>query len=383
MIQPKHVLIYCPVFLPQQSGYVHAFIQLIQTLLNQHIHVDVVTPQPLAQHEEEPFSHPLLRVFRYHPMLNIWGIGLFYHFGKLAGRINAMNSTCNYDMILIETGDAPLLVASLNQLVLQKMAVRFHSTSDTEYLLYGRHKKYRLRRFFWKYLAAGHIKHLVATNTYHLKFAHQQVLQHSRLKSATVVTNIIHVPTNQVNTSSQPINFFMLGRMDEEGYKQKGFKQLLEALPLVAETMMRKKASLTIVGNGLMHESFVRETKPYPFIQVIKELSHQEILHALDQADVVLLPSLYEGVSMFALEALSRGNAVVFTNTGGLVSMVNGNGLLIEPGSAEALARAIIQLLEKENLMEFKQRSIQIATEQYNSLVQFQQFLAVYQAIKQ
>lgn len=380
-MQPTHILIYCPVFLPQQSGYVHAFVQLIQTLLNQQIRVDVLTPQLLEQNEEEPLQHPLLRVFRYHPTLKIWGLGLFYHFGKLAGRIDAMNNNCNYDMVLIETGDVPLLLASLNQQVLLKTAVRFHSTSDTEYLLYGKHKKYKLRRFFWKYLAANHVKHLVATNGYHLKFAAQHILAGARIKSATVLTNIIHVPKEQIHPPNQQLRFFMLGRMDVEGYKQKGFNQLLEALPLVALKMTEANAILTIVGNGALFSHFDNQVKPYDFVNLLGSLPHQEILNRLDQADVVILPSLYEGVSMFALEALSRGNAVIFTNTGGLVSMVNGNGILIAPGNSKDLASAILTLLASSDLEKFKQKSKQIAAEQYNSHVQFQQFLSMYQAV--
>ncbi len=381
-MHPNRILIYCPVFLPQQSGYVHAFVQLIQTLLNQGIQVDVLTPQLLDAKEQEPLVHKLLHVHRYHPELKVWALGLFYEYGKLAGRINALHSNHHYDMILVETGDAPLLIASLNQQVLKKTVVRFHSTSDTEYLLFGKHKKYKLRRFFWKYLAANHVKHLSATNSYHLKFAHQKVLFGSQLKSAGILTNIIHPTKQKVQVINKQRKFFMLGRMDEEGYKQKGFIQLLEALPLVEKYFNQLGATLTIVGNGSLHGYFANQIKPYAFVELLKELPHHEVLNKLDQADVVLLPSLYEGVSMFALEALSRGNAVIFSNTGGLASMVSGNGILIEPGNGAELAQAMIALLESKDLEPQKQKSAQITAEQYNSHIQFEQFLSLYRAIQ-
>lgn len=382
-MHPKHILIYCPVFLPQQSGYVHAFVQLIQTLLNQNIQVDVLTPQLLPANEHEPLQHPLLHIHRYHPVLKIWALGLFYEYGKLAGRINALDNIHHYDMILVETGDSPLLIASLNQQVLQKTVVRFHSTSDTEYLLFGKHKKYKLRRFFWKYLAANHVKHLSATNSYHLKFAHQHILHASKVKSAVVLTNIIHPPEQQQHIHHKELQFFMLGRMDEEGYKQKGFAQLLEALPLVEKHFNQTGAKLTIVGNGKLYGHFSTQIQRFAFVELHKEWSHQEVLNKLDHADVVLLPSLYEGVSMFALEALSRGNAVIFSNTGGLVPMVSDNGMLIEPGNSTELAQAMIELLEAKNLEQQKRKSVQIAIEQYNSNIQFQQFLSLYRAIQQ
>ena len=66
-------------------------------------------------------------------------------------------------------------------------------------------------------------------------------------------------------------------------------------------------------------------------------------------ADVVVIPSFYEAVSLAALEALSCGVPVVASDVGGLPYVINSNnGILVPPGNPAALADALSQLLANE-----------------------------------
>ena len=77
---------------------------------------------------------------------------------------------------------------------------------------------------------------------------------------------------------------------------------------------------------------------------------------------------------MFALEALATGNAVVYSNTGGLIDMVDGNGYLIEPANYSNLADAIITLMNTPDLAKLKQQSIEIALKKYHPQTHLNQF---------
>lgn len=369
----KRVLVYCPVFLPQQSGYTHAFSGLITNLLQAGFSVDVLTPEQLPVGMDEPLQHHQLTVTRYNPNLNVWAVGLFYRFKKIAQQLVHMYKSKDYHLVLIETGDEPLLLYYLPTYLLQKTAVRFHSTSDTEYLNQSNHKKYKLRKWFWKHLSGGRVKHLCATNAYHLNYAAQQVLHNTTIQSQHIITNTINVQPLETKPQNG-VQFFMLGRMDTEGYKQKGFDILLQALPLVAQHMQKSNATITIVGNGNCFDTFKSKIANYPFVKLIPSLTHQQTLNYLQQTDVVLLPSLYEGVSMFALEALATGNAVVYSNTGGLIDMVDGNGYLIEPANCSKLADAIVTLINTPDLIKLKQQSIEIALKNHHPQIQLNQF---------
>jgi len=71
-----------------------------------------------------------------------------------------------------------------------------------------------------------------------------------------------------------------------------------------------------------------------------------------NSVDVAVVPSLYEPFGLVALEALACGVPVVATTAGGLKEIVEDgkSGLLVPPGDAPALARALLALLTNGSL---------------------------------
>lgn len=65
----------------------------------------------------------------------------------------------------------------------------------------------------------------------------------------------------------------------------------------------------------------------------------------LARADVVVLPSLQEGLSNAIMEAMAAGRPVVATDVGGNAELLEGRGLLVPPADAAALARALAGVL--------------------------------------
>lgn len=78
-------------------------------------------------------------------------------------------------------------------------------------------------------------------------------------------------------------------------------------------------------------------------------IGHQDrIPELLRSVDLVIHPSLQEGFPNAVLEAMSCGKPVVASRVGGTVeAVVDGvTGILVEPGDADALADAVIKLLQ-------------------------------------
>ena len=66
----------------------------------------------------------------------------------------------------------------------------------------------------------------------------------------------------------------------------------------------------------------------------------------LAAADLVVLSSISEGFPFVTLEAMAHGRPVVATAVGGIEEQVAGAGELVRPGDADALAKAILSLLD-------------------------------------
>ena len=78
----------------------------------------------------------------------------------------------------------------------------------------------------------------------------------------------------------------------------------------------------------------------------------QDVPDVLAAADVFVLPSLWEGLPIGLLEAMSMGKAVIGTDVDGTSEVISDkvNGLLTEPGNIVALANAIVLLSRDETI---------------------------------
>ncbi|MGH2997347.1 MAG: glycosyltransferase family 4 protein, partial [Gaiellaceae bacterium] len=73
---------------------------------------------------------------------------------------------------------------------------------------------------------------------------------------------------------------------------------------------------------------------------------------AIERAAIVVVPSMGEGFGMVALESMERGRPVIAAEIGGLGELVQDGvtGLLVTPGEAEPLRRAIVELASDPEL---------------------------------
>lgn len=73
-------------------------------------------------------------------------------------------------------------------------------------------------------------------------------------------------------------------------------------------------------------------------------LTTEEIVRALDEATVLVLPSRSEGMGRVVIEAQLRGRPVIGANVGGIPDLVSDgvDGVLVEPGElADVLSRVL------------------------------------------
>ena len=67
--------------------------------------------------------------------------------------------------------------------------------------------------------------------------------------------------------------------------------------------------------------------------------------------DLVVIPSFSEGLPNVLLEAMILGIPLIATSVGGIPEVIDdSNGILIPPGNAEVMAKALLRMLEDEKL---------------------------------
>ncbi len=133
----------------------------------------------------------------------------------------------------------------------------------------------------------------------------------------------------------------------------KGLVPLLEA---VAKLRTEREVELTVIGRptrGGRVDRAIARLGLGEVVTCVSGISDEELARLYGQAEVAVVPSLYEGFSLPAIEAMSCGVPVVATTGGALPEVVGRHeetGLLVPPDDSGALASAIGRLLEDRSL---------------------------------
>lgn len=128
---------------------------------------------------------------------------------------------------------------------------------------------------------------------------------------------------------------------------QKGQRHLLQAAALVTD------ACFVLAGDGPDRASLEAFTRSLRIEERVTFLGHRrDVPQLLAAADVVVLPSLYEGWPLAILEAMDAARPVIATRIGGVDQIITEghDGMLVPAGDAAALAGAIRTLLDQPEL---------------------------------
>jgi glycosyltransferase involved in cell wall biosynthesis len=130
----------------------------------------------------------------------------------------------------------------------------------------------------------------------------------------------------------------------------KGLVHLLEALAKVRTE--RPEAELVVVGRPTAEGPVARTIDRLGLdgvVRFVHGVSEERIVELYAEAELAVVPSLYEGFSLPAVEAMACGVPVVSTTGGALPEVVGSDGTtaaLVPPGDAGALALTIDELLD-------------------------------------
>lgn len=186
-------------------------------------------------------------------------------------------------------------------------------------------------------------------------------VEHQRLAYKTLDKIEIPIIYNGVDTdlfhpilrNTGDLNILCVGRLIE----RKGQHHLLHAFARVNQELPSPNLHLILVGTGDAEDTLkklARELGIEKKVQFRGMISREDMPEVYRQADIFVLPSQSEGMSVALLEALASGLPVVVSDTGGTQELVSPgkNGLVVRWANVEGLADALKQMAEDTPLRE-------------------------------
>ena len=199
-----------------------------------------------------------------------------------------------------------------------------------------------------------------------------------KLNNATVIQNGINISRFNPDLKYKDIrkeigvdeNTFLIGYCARITI-QKDPENFIKAIDIIH----KKEPSIKVlmIGDGDLKEMATDMISEYGLEDVIISQDFRlDIPDVLSAVDVYCLPSLWEGLSLSLLEAMSMKKAIVATPTDGTVELINDgeNGFLVPFKDPEKLAEGLLKYFYKRELMsEHGERSRKIVEKNFDAAI--------------
>lgn len=151
-------------------------------------------------------------------------------------------------------------------------------------------------------------------------------------------------------SSSDTLKIISVGRF----FWKKGYEYALDALFILKEQGV--KFSYTLIAEGVTPANIVfqlHQLELTNYVMIINGLTHEDVLRRIEEHDVLLLPSVEEGVANVVLEAMAVGTPVITTDVGGMKEIIdNGEtGYVVRTRDVQAMSSVLIDF-DKLNMQE-------------------------------
>ncbi|WP_374223866.1 glycosyltransferase family 4 protein [Streptomyces sp. ISL-11] len=183
----------------------------------------------------------------------------------------------------------------------------------------------------------------------------QEIVDHLGVEAGRV--HVVHIGADTDLFSPDPSVAEVPGRIvttSSADVPLKGLVHLVEALATVRAG--NPAAHLVVVGRRAENGPVAAAIERYGLegaVEFVKGITDAELVDLVRSAQIACVPSLYEGFSLPAAEAMATGTPLVATTGGAIPEVAGPDGetcLAVPPGDAPALAAALSRLLADPDL---------------------------------
>ena len=250
-------------------------------------------------------------------------------------------------------------------------------------MVFTEHSTFNRRRKKWLFRITDLFMYrkyscIVAIST-EVKLYLKKHLKHGAVKFKTIQNgvhldlfrNAIPLDRSLFVTKTKDKIIVMIARFSAE----KDHETLLKAVPF-----FHKAVTVLLVGDGPRLSKMKELTQLLEIEDRVRFLgTREDVPNILKMADIAVLSSNHEGLSLSGIEAMASGTPLVASKVSGLVSLVHGGGVFFEHRDYLDLAKKINRLLDDPKWYEQKSAACLKRSEKYGLDQMVQEHLKLYQ----
>ena len=175
-------------------------------------------------------------------------------------------------------------------------------------------------------------------------------------------------------TVHSPVQLLHVGRLT----RQKNQPELLRAVRTLLDKGL--PVNLTIIGDGDGKEALYQQIREEGMAEVVRHIPQTDNVYPyLHDADIFVLPSLYEGLPMSVIEAMGTALPIVASAVGGVPDMIadGRSGLLCAP-DAHSIATCLERMIENYELRASCGKAAKIEAERFSAQQMAENYREIY-----
>lgn len=189
----------------------------------------------------------------------------------------------------------------------------------------------------------------------------QDLIQHLRIEPDRIVTCYLGVETDHYKPQPVPPELYeRYGLSQQRQYAlyvgsqdlRKNLGVAVGAIKQLQKTMPDVRLIIVGAKRTTQQQPWQQDPELDTFTHFLSMVPEEDLIALYSLADVVLMPSKYEGFGLPALEGMACGKPVIAANATSLPEVVGDSGLLVDPDDVNAWAEAIQQVLTTPSLQQ-------------------------------
>lgn len=227
-------------------------------------------------------------------------------------------------------------------------------------------------------------------NSYFYKFCHvvpvsiSPVVQQSIIEEYKLLEQQVPIIFNGIDLNKciqkteykmkKPISIIHIGSFKEA----KNHIAIIESFKMIHD--QEPNTILKLIGVGELEQTIREKTLEYGLSDCVQFLGiKSNVYHYLNEADIFIFPSLWEGMPITIIEAMATGLPIVATKVGGIVDMIQDNvtGILVEVNYIK-ISEAVLKLINDEDLRQRLGRAAILASNKFSADIMAKEYSKLY-----